>query len=147
MNLTFLVIFSISVILLIYLIETTPVKNHKTLKGFQVHPKEVGQNLSSLGEIAILKILVLVSKTEKKSKNSRSCLVVWDWKKLISISSRYLRLKEIILGLVSKHEIRWQKFSFSSQCARLNMRNSHSRLENWKIILADLWRWELYKRN
>ena len=32
-----------------------------------------------------------------------------------------------------------KKSLVSSRCARLNRRNSHSRLENGKMTLADLW--------
>ena len=47
--------------------------------------------------------------------------------------------RRFFLGLVSKPEIKCQKFSVSSRCARLNWRNSHSRLENEKMTLANLW--------
>ena len=40
-------------------------------------------------------------------------------------------------------KIKCQKFSVSSQCARLNQGNSHSRLDNKKMTLADLWLWGL----
>ena len=45
---------------------------------------------------------------------------------------------DFFLGLVLKPEIECQKFLVSSRCARLNQRNSHSRLENEKMTLADL---------
>ena len=70
-------------------------------------------------------ILVLVSKPENEDNKSRSRLDARDWRRFF-------------LGLVSKPEIKCQKFSVSSRCARLNQRNSHSRLENEKMTLADL---------
>ena len=85
------------------------------------------------------RILVLVSKTEISSRE-------------FSFSSRSLRMKiinldlvsmpdiggDFFLGIVSKPDIKCQKFSVSSRCARLNRRNSHSRLEIKKKTLADL---------
>ena len=56
---------------------------------------------------------------ENEDDKSRSCLVARDWRRFF-------------LGLVSKPEIKCQKFSVSSRCARLNQRNSHSRLEDEK---------------
>ena len=80
--------------------------------------------------MATLRVLVLVSKTEIRSRD-------------FSFSSRSLRMKIInldlvsmpeiggdcFLGLVLKPEIECQKFSVSSRCARLNQKNSHPRLE------------------
>ena len=43
------------------------------------------------------------------------------------------------LDLVSKLEIKCQKILVSSRYARLNRRNSHSRLEVEKVTLVDLW--------
>ena len=70
-------------------------------------------------------ILDLVSKPENEDNKSGSRLDARDW-------------RIFFLGLVSKPEIKCQKFSVSSRCARLNRRNSHSRLEIEKITLADL---------
>ena len=70
-------------------------------------------------------ILVLVSKPENEDNKSRSRLDARDWRRFF-------------LGLVSKPEIKCQKFWVSSRCARLNLRNSHSHLENEKMTLADL---------
>ena len=62
-----------------------------------------------------------------------------------------LRMKKINLDLVSmteieeelfsisKPEIKCQKILVSSRCARLNRRNSHSRLKVEKVTLVDLW--------
>ena len=47
--------------------------------------------------------------------------------------------RRFFLGLVLKPEIKCQKFSVSSRSARLNQRNSHSRLEIEKMTLVDLW--------
>ena len=63
------------------------------------------------------------------SRNTRSK------KEILILVSKH---KKNFLGLVSKPEIKCQKFSVSSRCARLNQRNSHSRLENEKVTLADL---------
>ena len=70
-------------------------------------------------------ILDLVSKPENEDNKSGSRLDARDW-------------RIFFLGLVSKPEIKCQKFSVSSRCARLNRRNSHSRLEIEKMTLADL---------
>ena len=70
-------------------------------------------------------ILDLVSKPENEDNKSGSRLNARDW-------------RIFFLGLVSKPEIKCQKFSVSSRCARLNQRNSHSRLEKEKMTLADL---------
>ena len=89
--------------------------------------------------MATLRILVLVSKTEIRSRD-------------FSFSSRSLRMKMInldlvlmpeiggdfFLGLVLKPEIECQKFSVSSRSARLNQSNPHTRQEIEKMTLADL---------
>ena len=71
-----------------------------------------------------IRILVLVSMPESEKNKSRSRLDARDWRRFF-------------LGLISKPEIKCQKFSVSSRCARLNQRNSHSRLEIEKTTLAD----------
>ena len=56
--------------------------------------------------------------------------------------ARYWR--RFFLGLVSKPEFKCQKFSVSSRSARLNQRNSHSRLEIEKMTLTSGMRWTTY---
>ena len=70
----------------------------------------------SLTKMVTFRILVLVSKTEIRSKE-------------FSISSRSLRMKIINLDLVSMPEIGGDFFSVSSQSLRLSVRNSRSRLD------------------
>ena len=67
----------------------------------------------------------LVSKPENVDNKSQSRLNARD-------------CRTFFLGLVSKHEIKCQKFSVASRCARFNRRNSHSRLEIEKMILVDI---------
>ena len=62
---------------------------------------------------------------EIEDNKCRSRLDARDWRRFF-------------LGLVSKPEIKCQKFSVLSRSARLNQRNSHSRLEIEKMTLADL---------
>ena len=57
-----------------------------------------------------------MQKPRSDQGNSRSRLDTRDW-------------RIFFLGLVSKHEIKCQKLSVSSRCARLSRRISHSRLE------------------
>ena len=89
---------------------------------------------------------------QEKFQNSRSRLEPEIRSREFSLSSRSLRMliinldldldardwRTFFLCLVSKYEIKCQKFSVSSQCARLSRRNSHSRLEIEKMTLADL---------
>ena len=65
------------------------------------------------------------SKPENEDDKSGSRLDDRDWRR-------------IFLDLVSKPEIKCQKILVSSRCARLNGRNSHSRLEIEKVTLVDL---------
>ena len=68
------------------------------------------------GKMATSRILVLVSKTEIRSRE-------------FSFSSRSLRMKIINLDLVSMPEIGGDFFSVSSRSLRLSVRNSRSRLD------------------
>ena len=68
------------------------------------------------GKMATFRILVLVSKTEIRSRE-------------FSFSSRSLRMKIINLDLVSMPEIGGDFFSVSSRSLRLSVRNSRSRLD------------------
>ena len=68
----------------------------------------------------------LVSKPENEDNKSRSRIDDQDWRR-------------IFLDHVSKPEIKSQKILTSSWCARLNRRNSHSRLQVEKVTLVDLW--------
>ena len=68
------------------------------------------------GKMATSRILVLVSKTEIRSRE-------------FSFSSRSLRMKIINLDLVSMPEIGGDFFSVSSRSLRLSVRNSCSRLD------------------
>ena len=79
-----------------------------------------------LARFVLILILALISKSDIEDNKSRSHLDARDWRRFI-------------LSLVSRPEIKCQEFSVSSRCARLNQRNSHSRLENEKMTLADLW--------
>ena len=45
---------------------------------------------------------------------------------------------DFFLGIVSKPDIKCQKFLVSSRCVRFSRRNSHYRLEIEKVTLADL---------
>ena len=75
--------------------------------------------------LSIKRILVLVSMPEIEDNLSRCRLDARDWMRFF-------------LGLVLKPEIKHLKFSVSSQSARLDPKNSHSRLEIEKMTLADL---------
>ena len=68
------------------------------------------------GRMATFRILVLVSKTEIRSRE-------------FSFSSRSLRMKIINLDLVSMPEIGGDFFSVSSRSLRLSVRNSRSHLD------------------
>ena len=82
-----------------------------------------------------LRTLVLVLKSEIRSKEfSFSSLSLRT--KLINLDDRDQR--RFFLDLVSKPEIKCQKIVVLSQCARLNRKNSHSRLEVEKVTLVDL---------
>ena len=120
-----------------------PGSDKKLKKLHRIRMKKLGQNLIFLGEIAISNILVLVSKTENRLKNSRSRLVVWDWKKinldLVSMpeiegnySQSFLeawdKMTKIIV-LVSMCEIEYEKFLFSSR--KLKNASRWSLLGTW----------------
>ena len=95
----------------------------KRLAAKQDSPKSVDYFAT---ESLQLRTLVLVAKPENEDNKSLSRLHARDWKRLF-------------LDLVSKPEIKCQKSLVSSQCARLNRRNSYSRLKVEKVALVDLW--------
>ena len=86
------------------------------------------------GKMATSRILVLVSKTEIRSRE-------------FSFSSRSLRMKIINLDLVSMPEIGGDFFSISSRSLRSSVRNSRSRLDvrDWigetLILVSRLIKW------